>query len=560
MSDAQLGPRERAQAIEALEQRFFDILVVGGGVTGCGVALDAQTRGLSCALVEQGDLAEGTSSRSGKLIHGGLRYLEQLDIALVRESLRERALIMALAPHLVRPVRFLYPLEHRLWERAYLGAGLSLYDHMGARAALEGHRHLSHRRALAVAPGLRGDRIVGGVAFSDAQVDDARHTVTLARSAMAHGALVATRARLVGFAYREGRIVGARVRDGERGRELLVRARHIVGAVGVWTGELQRLAGAKAFDVRASKGVHLLVPRDTIRTSSALLVRAQDSVIFVRPWQGHWLVGTTDTDWPGAPGDPQPSSDDIDYLLRNLNRLLARPLRRSDVVAAYAGLRPLLSGAARRPSELRRRHGVASPLPGLTLVAGGKYTTYRVMAADAVDAAAAALPGAVPPSRSAEVALLGAEGFSATWQERRHLAGEAGITPWRMERLLRRYGSEALRLLALMADAPALRAPIEGAEGYLAAEAWFAVSHEGALHLDDVLARRLRAAIETSDRAVGAAKSVADIVAPVLGWDPGTAESEVRRYRRQVERAREAEAQPEREPGAQMWCETQRMP
>jgi glycerol-3-phosphate dehydrogenase len=545
-----LGLADRRAALDRMRGERFDLVVVGGGVTGCGIALDAATRGLSVALVEQRDFAAGTSSRSGKLIHGGLRYMEQLRFGLVRESLRERALLLRrLCPHLVRPMRFMYLLEHRGWERLYLGAGMVLYDTLGGAGAVPRHRHLTRRGARRVAPALRPDAMTGAVTFYDTQCDDARHTLTLARTAAAYGAQVASRAQVVGFRRRGGRVTGVDVRDLLGGEELSIDARHVINAAGVWTDDLQTLVGGPgAFHVRASKGVHVVVPRDRMDADAAFVVRAErDPMIFVRPWNGgrHWMLGTTDTPWELGLDEPVVTGEDVDYLLRNVNRVLESPLQRADVVGAFAGLRPLVGGATGETSRVSREHAVASPVPGLTAVAGGKYTTYRVMAADAVDAAAGDLDGPVPASCSDQVPLLGAEGWHAMWNGRRRLAGDSGLPVAHVEHLLDRYGSLARELLALVRERPDLGEPIEGGAGYLRVEAAYAASHEGALDLDDVLARRLHVSIETADRGRGAAGEAGALVGEVLGWDAVAVQREVERYRRRVDGELAALEQPD---------------
>jgi glycerol-3-phosphate dehydrogenase len=426
---SQLSPQARTRALDAMgDGRELDVVVVGGGVVGAGAALDAVTRGLSVGLLEARDWASGTSSRSSKLIHGGLRYLEMLDFALVREALRERGLLLQrLAPHLVRPVPFLYPLKHHAWERAYAGAGVLLYDTLSASSGnsrgLPRHRHLTRRGALRLAPGLRKDALVGALQYYDAQVDDARFTEFLVRTAAGYGAHVASRASVTGFLREGDRIAGVQVRDEEHGREIEVRARQVINATGVWTDDTQALVGERGqFHVRASKGIHLVVPRDRIRSSTGIILRTETSVLFVIPWGRHWIIGTTDTDWELDKEHPAATRKDIDYLLEHVNRVLVTPVTREDVQGVYAGLRPLLAGESELTSKLSREHVVGSPSPGLVVVAGGKFTTYRVMAADAVDAAVDGMGGGAPPSATDKIALLGADGFAARWNQRRALA------------------------------------------------------------------------------------------------------------------------------------------
>jgi glycerol-3-phosphate dehydrogenase len=528
---ADLGPIQRREALVAMADTTFDLVVIGGGVTGCGIALDAATRGLSVALVEKDDLASGTSSRSGKLVHGGLRYLEQLNVGLVRQALAERALMLRrLCPHLVKPIPFIYPLEHRLWERPYVGAGLVLYDTIGGAGAVPHHRHLSKRGALRLSPSLRADGLTGAISFYDAQVDDARHTVTVARTAAGYGAVVASQAEAVGFVQSDGRIHGVKVVDRLTGAEIEVQARGVISAAGPWTEQILATAGRPtSFGVTASKGVHIVVPRARIRSEAAILVRAEDSVLFVRPWDAHWLIGTTDTTWEGGPDRVTPTLDDIDYLLRNVNRVVSSDLGYGDVVGAWAGLRPLVSAEAATTSRLSREHDVSTPIPGLTVVAGGKYTTYRVMAADAVDAATA--DRAVPASVTDRTPLLGADGLDAIRNSTVRLATQSGLTSERVERLVSVYGATATDLLTMAKEESALSAPIPGADKHLMVEAVHAVRREGALHLTDILARRIRITYETDDAGATAAPAVAAAVASTLGWDRAAIDRELHAYR-----------------------------
>ncbi|WAP57685.1 glycerol-3-phosphate dehydrogenase/oxidase [Streptomyces sp. S465] len=549
MKTPALGPAERAEALARMADRELDVLVVGGGVVGAGTALDAATRGLETGLVEARDWASGTSSRSSKLIHGGLRYLEMLDFALVREALKERGLLLErIAPHLVKPVPFLYPLKHRVWERCYAGSGVALYDAMsfssGHGRGLPAHRHLTRGRALRVAPCLRKDALVGALQYYDAQMDDARYVTMLVRTAAAYGAQAANRARVVGFLREGERVVGARVHDLEQGGEFEVRARQVVNATGVWTDETQALIGERGqFHVRASKGIHLVVPKDRIHSTTGLILRTEKSVLFVIPWGRHWVIGTTDTDWDLDKAHPAASSADIDYLLEHVNEVLAVPLTRDDVEGVYAGLRPLLAGESEATSKLSREHTVAHPVPGLVVVAGGKYTTYRVMAKDAVDEAVHGLDHRVGPCVTEEVPLVGAVGYKALWNARARIGRHTGLHVARIEHLLNRYGSAAQEVLELIADDSSLGEPLAGADDYLRAEVVYAASHEGARHLDDVLTRRTRISIETFDRGTRCAREAAGLMAPVLGWDEDQIDREVQHYEKRVEAERESQRQ-----------------
>ena len=544
----QLDRAQRTQAVRRLQEDAFDLLVVGGGVNGVGIALDAATRGLRVALVEARDYAAGTSSRSSKLIHGGLRYLEQLKFGLVREALRERTLLLdRICPHLAEPVSFLLPLTGRGWQRLYVGSGIALYDLLGGGRGtrVRRHRHLSRRGALAAMPALRPQGIVGAIRYDDGQIDDARHTLFVARTAAAHGAVVATSVRVVGLLRSGPAVVGATVRDLESGDQFDITARHVINATGVFTDDLQAMApGTGGLRVTASKGVHLVVPRDRIAASSGLISRTKDSVLFVIPWQGtHWIIGTTDTPWNLDRNHPAASARDIAYLLEQVNRVLTPALTVADVVGVYAGLRPLLAGESDATSKLSREHAVVTPVAGLTLVAGGKYTTYRVVARDAVDAAVATWSPPVAASCSQEIALLGAAGFAELWATRLALASRYELPQAVMERLLHRYGSLITEVFALIDHRSDLGEPLAAAPGYLRAEALYAATAEGALHLDDVLTRRTHISIETWDRGVAAAQEVADLLAPALGWSVAQTAREVAHYGARVAAERDSQAQ-----------------
>ncbi|MBF0672047.1 MAG: glycerol-3-phosphate dehydrogenase/oxidase [Salinibacterium sp.] len=547
---SKLGPEEREAAIEALRTRELDVLVIGGGIVGTGCALDAVTRGLSVGMVEARDWGSGTSSRSSKLVHGGIRYLEQLDFRLVREALIERGLLLQrIAPHLVKPVRFLYPVRN-IVERFYIGAGMVLYD-LFARTGnrppgVPHHRHHTKRQVLRGIPSLKNDAFAGGITYYDAQVDDARYVSSLARTASSYGAKVASRVRVEGFLKVGQRVVGVTARDLLSDEVFEIKARQVINATGVWTDDTQRMVGERGtFKVRASKGIHLVVPRDRFQSKVGLLLRTEKSVLFVIPWGRHWLIGTTDTKWDLDKAHPAATAADIDYLLEHVNRVLAVPLTRDDVEGVFAGLRPLLAGESDETSKLSREHIVTHTVPGLVVVAGGKWTTYRVMAKDAVDAASAALDGRVPRSTTEDIALLGAEGYQAAWNKRAKIARAFGVHKVRIEHLLNRYGTLTDELLDIMREDPSLNTPLPGADDYLEAEVVYAASHEGALHLDDVLARRTRISIEAWDRGVSAAPVAARLMARVHGWSEERVESEVQHYLRRVEAERASQQQPD---------------
>jgi glycerol-3-phosphate dehydrogenase len=318
-----------------------------------------------------------------------------------------------------------------------------------------------------------------------------------------------------------------------------------VNASGVWTDSVQAMAGPGDLRVRASKGIHLVVPRDRIHGEGGLILRTEKSVLFVIPWKRHWIIGTTDTDWSLDFSHPAASRKDIDYLLQTVNAVLAQPLQREDIEGVYAGLRPLLYGESDATSKLTREHAVKSSIPGLVTVAGGKYTTYRVMAKDAVDAVAQELGRPVPDSCTERIPLLGADGFSGAWNRREETARESGLPLAQVKRLLRRYGSCIDDVLGLLEKRPELAEPLPGGSDYLAAEALYATTHEGALHLDDVLTRRTRISIETFDRGVAAAPQVAELMREVLDWNEATLEREIRHYEARVAAERDSQQQPD---------------
>jgi len=543
-----LDARERGAMLGRLATERFDVLVIGGGITGAGAALDAASRGLRVALVEARDLASGTSSRSSKLVHGGLRYLEQRDFKLVYEALRERDLLVSkLAPHLVRPISFLYPLYKKVVERPYVGAGLALYDALeGTRRPVPHHRHLTVRGALKLAPALSPARLAGAMLYYDAQVDDARHTLTVARTAVAHSAVVATRVSAVELLRGPDgiRVTGARVRDEETGRLLDVSAEAVVVCAGVWTDLVYELAGVRAgYRVRMSKGVHIVVPREAVRADTGMIVRTEKSVLFFIPWGERWIVGTTDTDFSGDRAEPAATEEDVEYILAAANRVLAQPLRRSDVIAVYAGLRPLVtaeqsngskgskgSKGSRPTTKLSREHVVDVPVPGLASIAGGKLTTYRLMARDVVDAAVADFGREIPASVTDQVPLLGADGLAAVRAGAGRLAEDYQVSRAAVEHLLDRYGTLAGEVLDLIRADPGLAQPLGEGHPYLRAEVAYAVTHEDALHVEDVLVRRMRLFIESADSGTGMAAEVSTIMGRLLGWNRRKRAAEARRY------------------------------
>lgn len=540
LDDSALNREQRDRDLAEMTARPVDLLVIGGGVTGTGAALDAAARGLRVGLVEQRDYASGTSSRSSKLFHGGLRYLEQLNFGLVREALSERNLMVnRICPHMVEPVPFIYPLEHRVWERAYVGVGVAIYDFLAGLASspLPRHRHLWKRDLAVVAPALDSSSVYGAIEYWDVMVDDARHTMTLARTASSRGARLASSARVTDLSPRADRIdVG--IVDLESGQSHEIAARTVINATGVWTDEIQELAGDDTRDVRPSKGVHLLVPRDRIESEVGMILRTQVSVLFVIPWGDHWIVGTTDTPWELGLAHPAASREDIEYLLGWVNSVLARRLTQEDIVGVYAGLRPLLTGESDQTSKLSREHAVIDEGNRMITVAGGKYTTYRVMAADAVDALGAYLED-LPVSTTEHIPLVGADREGSDTSLVEHLGED------QLSRLWRRYGSKVDDLMTMVDADPGLAEHIVSDAPYLKAEIAYAATHEGALHLDDILTRRTRLSIETRDRGLRAAPEVARIVAAALDWAPETIRRELDHYEARVAAEIDSQRQPD---------------
>ena len=540
-------PFDRAEALERLATEQFDVLVVGGGITGAGVALDAASRGLRTALVERDDFASGTSSKSSKLVHGGLRYLQQREVGLVYEGLAERQVALRNAPHLVRVLPFLIPvltkdgvISRRL-ARA-LGGALWMYDLTGGLRIGKRHKRVSSDQAVAHMQTLRGDRVAGGYLYYDAHTDDARLTLTLCRTAAAHGAVVANYAGVTSLRKDDaGRVRAARVQaDGD---EVEVRADVVVNAAGVWTDDVRALdEPSHPHSIRPAKGIHITVPWTKVRNDIAVVVPvAKDRrSVFVVPWGDLTYVGTTDTDYDGPLDDPECTPDDVAYLLRALNAVITDPVREDDVLGTWAGLRPLLRTAANdRTADLSRRHAVRRSEGGLVTVTGGKLTTYRRMAADTVDEVDAML-GKRRRCRTKRLKLIGADGYEDPPETNE---------PSRHEHLAHRYGTEGADVEALVDQEPALGEPLVPGLPYLKAEAVHAVRSEMARTLDDVLSRRTRARLLARDDSAAAAEDVAALVGRELGWDDAERARQVKEYRAAVAAERDAADLPETQLG-----------
>ena len=538
MFSSDLNPQQRADALASLAIDEFDIVVIGGGVTGAGAALDAASRGLKVALIEARDLASGTSSRSSKLIHGGLRYLEQYDFKLVREALHERELMVStLSPHLVKPVGFLYPLHEKVKDRTYVGAGLALYDVLrGFQRALPWHKHMSQKKIGEIAPSLRQDIVTGAVKYYDAQVDDARHTMTIVRTARRHGAVVATRVEVTDLIRNGKKVVGAQLRDTVTGKTLSVKSKSIVMCAGIWSDELHEKFGlTPGYSVTMSKGVHITLPGSAIKSDTGIILKTAISVLFLIPWGDKWIVGTTDTPYTGDRAEPHPTDEDIDYILEQANRVLEPKLDRKDIIGAYAGLRPLVSNAkGSATTKLSREHTVDRSAPGFVSIAGGKYTTYRVMGKDAVDLAVVDLRRLVSESCTEKLPLVGADGYYALVQQSAVIAEDFGISPESVVHLLNRYGSMISEVLEIIEENKKMAAPLTKSLPYLKAEIIYAASHEGAMSIDDIISRRTRLCFEAPDYGLDLVDAIADLIAPVLGWSAKEKKASIAAYLEKV--------------------------
>jgi len=531
-----LNPEQRSADIELLATEEFDILVIGGGVVGSGIALDAAARGLKVALVESDDFAAGTSSRSSKLIHGGLRYLEQFDFKLVREALHEREMMITeQAPHLVKPLSFVYPLHKKYLDRIYVGAGLMLYDLLrGKLRAVPWHKHISFGEMRNEARSLNPEIVTGGLVYYDAQVDDARHTVMVARTAKDHGAHIVTGATVTQITRTPERVTGAVV--SVDGHSFNVKSKVVVAAAGIWNEELYQQFGIKpGYKIKMSKGVHIILPKDAIDAKTGIIIKTSLSVLFIIPWGNEWLLGTTDTDYTGDREYPVADSADIDYIINEVNKVLLPKIRREQILSTYAGLRPLVSPAKdSSTTKISREHTVDHPIKGFVSIAGGKYTTYRVMASDAVDAAVKDLGRSVPKSSTKSIALIGAAGYKHLLKQIASLAQSYSVSTACVERMLNRYGSMISDIFQMIAKDADLANEILPGAGYLKAEIVYAASHEGARTLVDVLARRLRLAMETSDHGLSVAQEVAEMIAPILGWKKADIKREVAAYEKYI--------------------------
>jgi glycerol-3-phosphate dehydrogenase len=525
----------RAQDLATVAGETWDVVIVGGGIVGSGALLDAVSRGMRAVLIEQDDIAAGTSSRSSRLIHGGLRYLEQFHFGLVREALAERSRLLYLAPHLVTIQPLLFPIYGTPFaSKAFYDAGLTLYDILGARHDGGWHRRLSRTATLDLAPTLRRKDLRGGLVYHDGVEDDARYTLAVARTAIAAGGVALTRVRATGVRMDESRrtIAAVTAEDLATGSRFEIGARAVVDAAGVWAAELDHPFQGGTMSILPSRGAHLVVPRERIPNKVGLTIRVPGKIVFLVPWPDHWLIGTTDAPFEGPAERPSAAGWEVDRLLSTVNATMDVDLTRADVVGTYAGLRPLIAPSGGSTVKASREHRVTVEPNGLVRIGGGKYTTYRVMARDVIDAVLGRDEARRRPSDTAERRLVGAADHDALDR----IAGELSTIPAiraagaeTAARLVARHGTEAPAVVALGAELDLLRSLIEG-RFFLEAEVAWAVRDEMALSIDDILARRTRLAQELPDRGAAIAPRVAEIMAIDLGWGGARQRLEVEAY------------------------------
>ncbi len=545
--EAPFSHRTRAAALESMQEQPVDLLVIGGGITGGGIARDAALRGFRTAVVDAGDFGAGTSSRSSRLVHGGLRYLEHFAFGLVQEASRERRALLRIAPHLVRPLRFLFPLYRggRVppWK---LRAGMWLYDLLAGFRNTHLHRWLSPRKALEAEPGLRDRDLLGAAVYWDAQTDDARLVIATLRGAAQSGALVANYTTVTSFVRAEGRIVGVVLRDSLSSEERIVRALCVVNATGPWVDRVRRLDDPNAHPLmRLSKGAHAIVRRERLGLRDAVTLASpiDGRVMFLLPWNDLAYIGTTETEGDATPETARATGEDVTYLLRSANAVFPRArLAPSDVLATWAGVRPLLAADRDVPAgTVSREHRIVESPSGLVTIAGGKLTTFQVMGRDVVDLVAhrlrqqdgRPLPARAPtetlPLPGGEIAALDVMMQSARMKE---------LPPTTAHHLVDSYGTESAAILNLVAKNKVLGGPLVTGRPEIRAQVVYAVDREMALRLTDVLIRRLHLFYEDPQHGAGVAANVARKMAELLGWDSTREDDEIGEYLEEVRKSR----------------------
>ncbi len=555
-----LSSTARARNLARLEHEDFDVLVIGGGVTGAGVALDAAARGYKAALVEKTDFASGTSSKSTKLVHGGIRYLPNFDFALVHEALTERGILLKNAPFLVEPIGFVLPLykgdRHPVGLpfttpggvglRFILGIGLRLYDLLAGKRNVQRHRHLSRVDVLRAAPALMQKGLKEGFLYYDAQTNDARLTMALIHTAARHGAVIANHAEVTAFVSEQEKLTGAVVRDRLSSQELTVRSRHIINAAGVFAEEVEALTGkAPQVSIEPSKGVHLVLSREQIKLQDFAVVLPETDdrrILFIVPWGSRAIFGTTDTG-SGDLNHPVATGSDVSYLLAHLNRYLALNLTTDDIISTYAGYRPLVRpgrGTNYSPAKLSRTHAVLESPSGLVTIVGGKLTTYRRMAQDTVDVLCRRDGRAL--SRPTERLPLHG---SANWPDAEHelqtQGARLGLSARTITHLGKSYGAEAAEVLKLIESDASLAQPLIDDLPYVRAEVLHACRSEMAMTPYDVLARRTSITLEDRRRGLGVVEEVAALMAKELGWTAEQRQAMIEAFRAAIQEELAAE-------------------
>jgi glycerol-3-phosphate dehydrogenase len=540
----------RTDNISLMGSEQFDVLVIGGGVTGAGVALDATARGYRVALVEKADFASGTSSKSTKLVHGGIRYLPNFDFALVREALVERGLLLRNAPFLAHPIGFVLPFykgdRHPVgipfttpWGIGLgivLDIGLWLYDALAGRRNVKRHRRLSRKEVIQLAPALVTENLKEGFIYYDGQTHDARLTMALLRTAGQFGATIANYTEVTSFVTENGKVCGAQVRDNLGGQNFTVRARHLVNATGVFAEKVESLTEAGSLvHVEPSKGIHLVFAREDVKIGNDAIVLPETDdkrILFLVPWGSRAVFGTTDTG-SGDLDHPTATKDDIEYLLHHLNRYLSVNLTADDIISVYAGYRPLLRArtSAHSTARLSRTHAVLQNPSGLVTVVGGKLTTYRRMAQDAVDVLSRRDGAKSLLHPTMDLPLSGSAGWPASQSELEVKGGALGLGPQTISHLGASYGSLASSVLSLVESDAALGARLVADLPYIRAEVIYACRHEMAMTLDDMLARRTSIALEDRDQGAGIVDEVAALMAKELDWSPEQQKAMIDAYR-----------------------------
>ncbi len=555
-----LSSATRRQNLSRMEHEAFDVLVIGGGVTGAGVALDAAARGYTVALVEKSDFASGTSSKSTKLVHGGIRYLPEFDFGLVREALTERGILLRNAPFLVEPVGFVLPIykgdRHPVGLpfttpggvglSFILNLGLWFYDLLAGRRSVQKHRHLSRAQVLQLAPGLVADGLKEGFIYYDAQTNDARLTMTLLRTAAQHGATIANYAEVTSFLTEGEKVRGARVCDHLSKQQITVRARHIINAAGIFSEEVESLLSKDPqVSIEPSKGVHLVFAREDVKLGNDAIVLPETDdrrLLFLVPWQSRALFGTTDSG-AGDLSRPLTSREDIAYLLHHLNRYLAVDLSEENIVSTYAGYRPLVRpgrGTKHSPAKLSRTHAVLESPSGLVTIVGGKMTTYRRMAQDTIDVLSRR-DGSALAHPTEQMPLYGSSGWPSVRQDIETKGRALGLAPAILTHLGKSYGAEALRILQLLEEDPALGQPLIADLPYIRVEVLHACRAEMAITPYDILARRTSITLEDRQRGLGVLPQVAALMAEELNWSPEQQQRMIEEYCAAIEEQINAE-------------------